>query len=926
MWYKVVRWTGIVVSINLALFLLLPQIAAFFVERQIESFGLENVNVEFEYPGLRQTTIPLISFRKNMGSETARLTIRNLTLEYHLHQLATGFIKDVRIQELYLGITGIPAEPPQSPPPKSPAPSVGTPLAFLSKPQPDLPFGQVSLDQATIFREQATGPFRRLSVSGRLRNETGALIGTVTFQGMEGEAYTLHANVNPFGEMKIRLNSPQDSTNPLLDVESVMNVTKDSGMHWQGTMMANLKRATPFLALLMPLGPDLERVNGKVEFQWNGSSTHMESLPGMLRDASTQLHAVVQADVELPTWGSLSEDIVISVSGELDATSTEIRVTFSPTSSVRAHVNPQAVPKIEHLPFSNLLERETVHIQVKDRVPSGMTLNQENPTWTIDGPIHIQYGEDRSPLGMDTTIIRASGQLLDPQSTTVQSQIAVWGTLPILESEPLRAHDVSWMLTGQMKLENQAIHLDLTEESSLKTRGIQWDQGKAKHSSLQFNQPVHVTYDHPLQRWQVKPTTIQLLLPTLHVGEQPISTSTIGLHLQELTTEGKEWKTKGTLKVLNIKTALENVIPPSTNLAIGFEANTLKFQAGLVAETTDKRVRLKGRLTHNLQTHHGTLQATLTPKPFSPSTLTLGRLIKPWKHPFDLTTGQLGVSLDCVWQPTTGGAFQSLAVTRSDVTIALQHIGGYYEKALIQDLNATMTIIANDLKNFSTLAPSRVSVGQVQSGITLHNALFDLNLRMGGGDRLPTIDIENFSADLFGGKISSPRMYVDLTRPPALFTISLRDIQLQKLLELEKQKGLNGTGILDGAIPITLSDESVEIHNGRIEARAPGGVIRFHPQKETTQTLIQSNPQMEIVLQSLRNFHYDVLKAEVNYKADGTLTLATRLEGKNPDLSKTRPLHLNLNVEENIPALLKSLRVIKGIEDTIEEYVQGPHF
>jgi hypothetical protein len=65
-----------------------------------------------------------------------------------------------------------------------------------------------------------------------------------------------------------------------------------------------------------------------------------------------------------------------------------------------------------------------------------------------------------------------------------------------------------------------------------------------------------------------------------------------------------------------------------------------------------------------------------------------------------------------------------------------------------------------------------------------------------------------------------------------------------------------------------------------------------------------------------------VLKLEVQYKEDGTLDLAARLEGKNPDWQQGRPVHLNLTVQENIPVLLKSLRIVQGIEQSLQEHFQ----
>jgi len=76
------------------------------------------------------------------------------------------------------------------------------------------------------------------------------------------------------------------------------------------------------------------------------------------------------------------------------------------------------------------------------------------------------------------------------------------------------------------------------------------------------------------------------------------------------------------------------------------------------------------------------------------------------------------------------------------------------------------------------------------------------------------------------------------------------------------------------------------------------------------------------VLQALSNFHYNVLTLGVQYEADGTLHLTAKAAGQNPDWQQGRPIDFNLTVQENIPALLQSLQIVQGIEQSIEEHLQ----
>jgi len=78
------------------------------------------------------------------------------------------------------------------------------------------------------------------------------------------------------------------------------------------------------------------------------------------------------------------------------------------------------------------------------------------------------------------------------------------------------------------------------------------------------------------------------------------------------------------------------------------------------------------------------------------------------------------------------------------------------------------------------------------------------------------------------------------------------------------------------------------------------------------------------VLQALSNFHYNVLKVGAQYAESGVLQLQAQLEGKNPDQKKSPPINFNLTVQENIPALLKSLRLVSDLEDSVRRRLSRP--
>ena len=73
---------------------------------------------------------------------------------------------------------------------------------------------------------------------------------------------------------------------------------------------------------------------------------------------------------------------------------------------------------------------------------------------------------------------------------------------------------------------------------------------------------------------------------------------------------------------------------------------------------------------------------------------------------------------------------------------------------------------------------------------------------------------------------------------------------------------------------------------------------------------------------ALENFQYETLEADIDYDVKGDLLAAIRLRGRNAKIEKGRPIHYNLNISENLPTLLASLRLQDEINERVEKKVQ----
>ena len=182
------------------------------------------------------------------------------------------------------------------------------------------------------------------------------------------------------------------------------------------------------------------------------------------------------------------------------------------------------------------------------------------------------------------------------------------------------------------------------------------------------------------------------------------------------------------------------------------------------------------------------------------------------------------------------------------------------------------------------------------------------------------INIQQANADFLDGRLRIAPRSIDLSSDPWLLPIDAYDISLAKLLQLYPAEGLSGTGSLTGRIPVSVGGAGVEVNEGRMAAESPGGTIRLPA--ERLKAMLGSSQGMEPVVEALQNFHYKVLSSTIDYDTEGRLILDLRLEGQKASERREQPIVLNLNLEEDIPALLTSLQLSGRVNEAVTERVR----
>ena len=175
--------------------------------------------------------------------------------------------------------------------------------------------------------------------------------------------------------------------------------------------------------------------------------------------------------------------------------------------------------------------------------------------------------------------------------------------------------------------------------------------------------------------------------------------------------------------------------------------------------------------------------------------------------------------------------------------------------------------------------------------------------------------IDNFNALLLGGKVTLENLKI---QPPGSSTINLSGLSLSELIKYSAYPAISAKGLLDGVLPLTLTSQGVNIEQGIIFARAPGGYIKV-PQDDVVKKMASTHPAFAFTLRLLSNFQFDTLRGRIGYTADGEVDLNAEIHGMSPDVSAKQPVEFNYSHTENILKLLESLRFSDELTRQIQE-------
>lgn len=258
----------------------------------------------------------------------------------------------------------------------------------------------------------------------------------------------------------------------------------------------------------------------------------------------------------------------------------------------------------------------------------------------------------------------------------------------------------------------------------------------------------------------------------------------------------------------------------------------------------------------------------------------------------------------------TGQAWQQTSL------LAVQEVSGQYGEYRFDGLSLQGAVTGGS--GLRTTRPLSLSLARLNVGFDITDITARAGIPRESPAAAPALSLDAFSADLFGGRVFLPGTgYWDFGAASNSLTLRAEGWQLGQIVALQQSEDIQARGVLEGELPVTLADGRLSIDKGYLRALPPGGTIRYIA-NDASRALGRNSKELELALNLLSDFRYEVLSSDVELDQSGNLLLGLSLSGHNPTQYEGRKVNFNINLEQNLDPLLQSLRLSGKLTGEIE--------
>ncbi|WP_120513112.1 intermembrane phospholipid transport protein YdbH family protein [Photobacterium salinisoli] len=263
----------------------------------------------------------------------------------------------------------------------------------------------------------------------------------------------------------------------------------------------------------------------------------------------------------------------------------------------------------------------------------------------------------------------------------------------------------------------------------------------------------------------------------------------------------------------------------------------------------------------------------------------------------DLHNGSVSLRADLKYQNTNWSGTLDIFTT---------HLSGYIKDTHFADLNVSLTSLVTN-NTIRSRQPLTVHSSYLHFGTLFHDvtASIDFNTNK------PLYTLHRATANVLGGQLSTRNVVSHSLTNIDVIPLRIQSLNLKKLMDLFNPEDVELTGTMDGLLPIRVVNGHPVIEKGALFSRSPGGVLKYKEGASIDDNVsARGENSLKVITRILRNYKYDSLAVDIDYSKEGQLNASARFKGRNPHFQNGRPVNINLNIEDDIPALIKTLNTI----------------
>ncbi|MDT8851359.1 YdbH family protein [Pantoea dispersa] len=213
--------------------------------------------------------------------------------------------------------------------------------------------------------------------------------------------------------------------------------------------------------------------------------------------------------------------------------------------------------------------------------------------------------------------------------------------------------------------------------------------------------------------------------------------------------------------------------------------------------------------------------------------------------------------------------------------------------------------------------PVSLRIAEVKNQFALQNITADLQGHYPWQER-QQLTLSNVNLDLLGGHVSMPALRLPQHQPAR---ISLRDIDLSRLVTALKPKQFAMSGKVNGELPLWVNNPHWLIEKGWI---ANSGPLTFRMDKDMADAIVSNNVAAGAAMDWLRYMEIARSWATLDLDNFGNLILQSEVKGTSQFSNRRQSVNLNYRHQENLFQLWRSLRFGDNLQSWVEQNATLP--